>query len=218
MRKVLPWLLGGSVALPLLIALAMLAGSLIPANGEWRQPREGVRIFVYSNGVHTGLVLPLVNAEMDWRPLVRADDLPDPARAGDHLLFGWGERDFYLNTPGWSDVSLKLVARALAGSDSTLVHVDHLRGVATGPDMRPVTLSAMQYSALAAAIQGDFAIGPDGRAAHFPGYGPDDIFYAGRGRYSLISTCNEWTGTRLRSIGVRVGMWTPFAQGVMWWF
>src|SRR3546814_2918446 len=35
---------------------AALAGSLMPANMGWVEPGQGVRIFVYSHGVHTGIV------------------------------------------------------------------------------------------------------------------------------------------------------------------
>src|SRR3546814_9049069 len=50
---------------------AALAGSLMPANMGWVEPGQGVRIFVYSNGVHTGIVVPTANKVKDWRSLVR---------------------------------------------------------------------------------------------------------------------------------------------------
>src|SRR3546814_4295772 len=92
---------------------AALAGSLMPANMGWVEPGQGVRIFVYSNGVHTGIVVPTANKVKDWRSLVRPNDLSDPRYAEDHLLFGWGERNFYLQTPSWSDLDLSVAARAL---------------------------------------------------------------------------------------------------------
>lgn len=197
----------------ILVLLAVLGGSLIPANRAARPPERGVVIHVYSNGVHTGIVLPAVNALHDWRGRVRAADLADPRRAGRWLIFGWGERDFYLATPRWRDVDPLVLARAAIGSDRTLIHVDHLRALWQGPDLRPVVLSPDQYRALAAAIDRDFAPGPA-----LPGYGPDDAFYPARGRYDAIMTCNEWTGAKLRRIGVRIGLWTPTAWSVMRWF
>src|SRR3546814_16744003 len=50
---------------------AALAGSLMPANMGWVEPGQGVRIFVYSNGVHTGIVVPTANQVKDWRSLVQ---------------------------------------------------------------------------------------------------------------------------------------------------
>lgn len=199
-------------ALALLLSMAV-AGSMIPANGRWTPPRQGVAIYVYSNGVHTGLVLPAANDIHDWRTRMRAADLPDPRRAGPWLLFGWGQRDFYLNTPRWSDLDPLLVVRAMIGSDRTLMHVDHLQRLWRGPDLRRVMLTPGQYRALADAIDRDFAPG-----APIPGYGADDVFYPGRGRYDAVVTCNEWTGAKLRGVGVKVGFWTPAAWSVMRWF
>ncbi|HEX7783491.1 MAG TPA: TIGR02117 family protein [Sphingobium sp.] len=200
-------------ALPLLIAATVLGGSLIPANRGWIPPRSGVTIYVYSNGVHTGLVLPAANPLHDWRTRVRADDLADPRRAGAWLLFGWGQRDFYLNTPHWSDVKLSTVFPAMIGSDRTLMHIDHLQRVWTGTDLRPVVLTPLQYRALTHAIETDFAPG-----TAIKGYGADDVFYPAHGRYSAVVTCNEWTGAKLRAVGVRIGIWTPAAWSVMRWF
>lgn len=200
-------------ALPGIFAIAILIGSLTPANRDSGPPASGITIYVYSNGVHTGLMLPTVHPLHDWRARIRADDLPDPRKAGRWLIFGWGERNFYLNTPRWSDVDPLIVARAAVGSGQTLMHVDHLQRLWRGPDLRPVMLTAAQYRALVVAIEADFAPG-----AAIRGYCADDVFYPGRGRYSAITTCNEWTGAKLRRIGVRVGLWTPTAWSVMRWF
>jgi len=202
-----------SLIFALLITVTIFAGSLIPANRGWVPPRSGITIYVYSNGVHTGLVLPAVNPLHDWRTRIRADDLADPRRAGAWLLFGWGQRDFYLNTPHWSDVKLSTVFPAMIGSGRTLMHVDHLQRVWTGPDLRPIVLTPWQYRALTHAIETDFAPG-----VAIKGYGADDVFYPAHGRYSAILTCNEWTGAKLRAVGVRIGIWTPAAWSVMRWF
>lgn len=194
------------------VALVFL-GSVVPANANAVQPSRGITIYVYSNGVHTGIVLPAVHPLHDWRQRIKPGDLADPRRAGRWLIFGWGERDFYLNTPRWSDVDPLIVLRAAVGSNRTLMHVDHLRGVWRGPDLRPIRVTATQYKALAASIDRDFAHG-----AAVRGYGPDDVFYPGRGRYSVARTCNEWTGSKLRAVGIRIGLWTPTAWSVMRWF
>lgn len=205
--------IGGMLLLPLILMLMVVGGSAIPANHVGNPPPRGVTIHVYTNGVHTGLVLPTVNALHDWRSRVPASDLADPRRAGQWLLFGWGQRDFYLNTPTWDRVDPTTVIRAILGSDRTLMHVDHLRQLWRGPDLRSVVLTPEQYRALVAAIDADFAPGEA-----IAGYGADDVFYPGRGRYSGIRTCNEWTGGKLRGVGVRVGMWTPLSWSVMRWF
>lgn len=211
-RRAIRWLCG-ALAVPLLFLLGAVGGSLIPANRNAVPPKQGITIYVYTNGVHTGLVLPVVHPLHDWRARVRPSDLSDPRRAGRWLMFGWGERNFYLNTPTWDKVDPIIALRAATGSNATLMHIDHLQRVWNGPDLRPILLTPVQYRALTKAIDADFAPGPA-----IPGYGADDLFYPGRGRYSALRTCNEWTGGKLRNVGVRIGLWTPASWSVMRWF
>lgn len=206
---------GSLVALPLAyFALGTIGGS-IPANTAWRAPAAGVTVYVESNGVHTGIVVPKVAAGIDWRRLLRGDALADPRFAGyDHVAIGWGERAFYLETPTWSDIRPLTVLRAAFGSDRTVMHVEHLPRPRTGADVRAVTLRPDEYRRLVMFLRRGFA----DPAAHVRGYNRNDAFYDARGRYSAIHTCNSWTGEALRSAGARIGWWTPFPWSVMAWF
>jgi uncharacterized protein (TIGR02117 family) len=206
------------IALPLLYLLAAVVGGLIPANAGWKQPRSGITIFVETNGVHTWIVMPAVRPEMDWRRLAPASDIDDPRRAGDYVAIGYGNRDFYLNTPAWKDLTMRRALGAAFGNGPSLLHVYHERDPAPSPDRRPLILSTAQYRRLAAAIARSFATDTEGRtiALRGRGYGASDVFYEAKGRYNLFSTCNEWSGARLREAGVRIGLWTPFAQSIMW--
>jgi uncharacterized protein (TIGR02117 family) len=210
----------GLVALIVAYGAAGLIGGSIPANARWRPPATGVTIFVETNGVHTDLVVPVAAAGIDWRDLVRPEDIADPRYAGyDHLAFGWGEARFYLETPTWADVRPGTVLRAALGSDRTLVHVEHIPAPEIGPEARRIVLRPEEYRRLAAFIRASFAPArPDARPNIFHGYGDYDAFYSGTGRYDAVMTCNAWTGAALRAAGVRVGLWTPFAVTVMGWF
>ena len=207
-----------AAALALLVcgygAAGMIGGAL-PSNAGWRSPAQGVTIFVESNGIHTGFIVPKLAAGVDWRDLARAGDLGDPRYAGyDHLAIGWGEKAFYLETPTWTDVRLKTILGAAIGSDDTLVHVEHLPEPHAADDVRVLVLRPDEYRRLAAFIRASVA--PGGR--RYQGYGAYDSFYQGRGHYSAMATCNAWTGDALRHAGVRVGAWTPFPVTVMGWF
>ncbi|MGN6269185.1 MAG: TIGR02117 family protein [Sphingomonas sp.] len=199
---------------------AGLIGGAIPANPGWRPPARGVTIYVESNGVHTDLVVPVAAAGIDWRDLARPEDIVDPRYAGyDHLAIGWGQAQFYLETPTWADVRPGTVLRAALGSDRTLVHVAHVPAPAVGREVRPIVLREAEYRRLAAFIRASFAPARRGeRAPVFRGYGVYDAFYSGSGRYDALMTCNAWTGAALRAAGVRVGRWTPFPVTVMGWF
>jgi uncharacterized protein (TIGR02117 family) len=200
-------------ALVVAYPVAAVIGGAIPVNARWRQAESGVRIYVIDNGIHSDLVLPVVAQGMDWRALAPPADLANPAQGGhSHMAFGWGNRDFYLNTPSWSAISPGRAVRALAGVGPTVLHVTRLPEPRVGPKVRTLVLRPEEYRRLVAFIRGTFSAGP--RAG---GYGDHDSFYAARGRYSAFNTCNQWTSAGLRAAGVRMGAWTPFPSGVMQW-
>lgn len=221
-RTIARWSFRGFAALlaMMLLYLALaLGGSLLPANGGWTPPDQGIRIFIYTNGVHSGIIVPVTNDVQDWRRLVKAGDIRDPRyAASSHILFGWGERGFYLSTPRWSDLRPGVAAHALFNGKHTLLHAEYVHAPRPSPDMRPLMISKDQYRQLARQIAGYFQLDANKDPQPIRGYGPADVFYESRSRYGLFRTCNEWTGAQLRKIGVRVGIWTPFSQSVMRWF
>lgn len=212
------WVRRAFALLALLIggyATAGLVGGAVPANADWRPPSQGVRIYVESNGIHVGLVLPKVAGGIDWRGLAPGADLADPRYAGyDHLAIGWGERAFFLDTATWADLKLRTILSAARGSDATLMHVEHVPAPRPSAAVRSVLLRPEEYRRLAGYIRASLA---DPRA-RFRGYGANDVFYAARGHYDAVRTCNAWAGDALRHAGARVGRWTPFPVTVLAWF
>jgi uncharacterized protein (TIGR02117 family) len=211
----------GLVSIVAVYAIALLFGSLLPVNGDWREVPVGdnsVEIFLFSNGIHTAVVVPVSASGVDFSDLVPPSDLPDPALYGTHLAIGWGHAEFYRNTPSWRDVRAADLASAFVGSRDTLVHVDHVISPIAAPNNRPLRISVAQWRAMAARIRASFARDADGHSISSAGYGPTDRFYVGRGWYNAaIYSCNNWTGDMLKSAGVRTGIWTPIASGVMRW-
>jgi uncharacterized protein (TIGR02117 family) len=193
---------------------AALAGMLIPANAGRAPLETGIRIYVEDNGAHTGIVIPARALDIVWDDLLRPGDLRDPRHAGHAwIAFGWGDRDFYMNTPRWADLSVPRTTAALAGLGDTVMHVEHIAEPRTGAGTRALTLSPEEFARLAGFIRASFAELPES----WPGYANYDAFYAARGGYSLFRTCNEWTGAALRHAGVPMGIWTPLPASVMYW-
>lgn len=219
-RTALRWLLRLSGALAALLLAYIGAGTiggLVPANGDWRPATRGVHVFIEDNGVHTDFVLPKRVGDVDLGDLGRARDLRDPRYAGHrYLVIGWGDRDFYENTPHWRDIKLSTVLNAAIGRGGTVLHVGHVPGPA--PGARMLVLRPEEYRRLVAFIRAHQALDAAGRPDGRPAYGKSDSFYTASGHYSAIHTCNDWVGEGLRRAGVRVGRWTPFSFTVLWWF
>ena len=202
----------------LLYPVIGIGGSLVPANGGREEPEDGITIYIHDNGIHTGIVLPRDHPIASWNDLIRPDHLTDPRYFSDHLLFGWGDRTFYLETPTWGDLRFSTALAALFGSEASLVHVDHIAAPQAAEDLRPVRVTPEEYGRIANAIRTQFALDENGNSQLVGAYGPADSFYAAHGRYTAFKTCNEWTGSILRNAGLRIGAWTPFNSGVMRWF
>lgn len=214
---------GGAIVAGVVLALLLFAlggwiGSAIPRNSGWEEPAPNspgaVEIMVGTNGIHTELVLPLVTPEKDWRPDFPAGDLALPARDYTHLAISWGEREVFLDTPTWWDLSPMTVLRVAGVGGEGLLHVSHYVRPAPSDDFRPLTLTPEQYRRLVAGIERTL---PRGERVRYAGYGPQDVFYEAPGHYTATNTCNQWTSDRLAEAGVRTGWWTPFAGGVMKW-
>jgi uncharacterized protein (TIGR02117 family) len=217
--RIILWTIGTLLAVPVLYLLAALILGTLPANGGWRQAERGVTIYIRTTGVHTWIMMPKVTDAVDWRPFAPPEHLADPRYgAGDHVAIGYGNREFYLNTPTWSDLSPRTAFAAFFGGGPTLLHVDHDHAPRPSEYQRPIVLSDSEYRRLAGFIRARFR--RDGSGRTIPvlgrGYGPSDMFYEANGGYSFVLTCNEWTGRALRAAGVRTGLWTPFEQSIMW--
>ena len=211
MRRVLL----GLAAIPALYLLAALLGSLIPVNSGWREPDEGITIYLADNGIHADLILPAAAAGLDWHPLVPQRDFAAPDPAARWVAFGSGEERVYLETPRWRDIRARTIWSGLTGG-SRVMHVEWVGD--PGYSARQIRLRPEEFRRLWAAIRSDFARDARGRTqrlAH-PGYGPADAFYRATGKASALRTCNSWAADRLRLAGVKTSAWPPFVQGLRW--
>lgn len=212
----LPLVVGAAL---LLYLAAAIAGSLIPRNASWEEPPDGILIFVRNNGIHADLVLPASAAGIELYELAPPGHVGNPARVRGWVAFGWGQREFYLETQRWSDLTVRNAARAVLGGRA-LMHVEHLGRPQPSDRFRPLRLDDDTYRRLVATISRGFQRGQDGRPVVLPGsgYGGSDVFYEANGHYNAGNTSNQWAADALAGAGVEVGVWTPLAQGLMWWF
>ena len=217
MRRGLGWIAGSLLALLAVVGLYVgVAAALMlwPVNA--RAPTEPPRIeaYVLSNGVHTDLVMPVRSAVIDWAALFDPRDAKSPPPDAEFVAIGWGDREFYLHTPTWGDLTLRRAVGALVGANPSLLHVTWLTRAQLRQGAYVMPLSPRQYLELVAHVRGSL---PGDRAVALPGagYGPDDAFYEAVGSYHLFETCNTWTGRGLRRAGVPVSRWTPFDFNVV---
>ncbi|MXO87631.1 DUF2459 domain-containing protein [Altererythrobacter aestuarii] len=210
-------MLGVVLAVALFPVLGWI-GSSIPRNAGAVEPADGVEIMVETNGTHTGIVMPIVTPEVDWRTIFPSASTLVNGQLPTHIAVGWGEREIFLNVPTWDDLTAATAVRiALFGGDS-IMRVSHYVRPAPDENYRPVTISRAAYARMATRIEQSLAPpGPDGSRQILRGTNPRDAYYDARGHYTLANSCNSWVGDMLAEGGVEMGWWTPFAGGVMKW-
>jgi uncharacterized protein (TIGR02117 family) len=203
------------LALPALYLVAALAGSLIPVNRGWIEPREGTVVYLADNGIHADLIMPVRANGLDWAPLFPKGDFAAPDPNAGWIAFGSGEQHVYLNTPTWWDITPRTIWSALTGG-KRVMHVEYVQSPYYA--VREIRLRPEEYRRLWAAVRADFALDGSGRPIRIdhPGYGPSDAFYRAIGKESMFKTCNSWVAGRLRLAGVETSLWPPFVEGLIW--
>lgn len=211
-----------NASLMLVAMLLMLTiGYLTPR--QWWIPAQmdcEIEIQVTSNGFHTNLIVPVATESFDWRSQLSLADIGDGSITEYRYLgFGWGDRDFYMQTPTLADLKVATVLRAMFWSAGSVLHI---QGYCAAPISSPgftvktMRLSSTQYLALMQFLQRSFQRNPQEQVQLLKrGYRANSSFYQAIGNYSLIRTCNTWTADGLRSAQVNTPLWSGLAPAVM---
>jgi uncharacterized protein (TIGR02117 family) len=199
-------------ALAVYTAAAFGALLLTPEAGE---PEAGVLIYACDNGVHTDLILPAAADGVDWRAAFGQEAFGAPVGTYDHIGLGWGGRDFYINTPTWADVEIGTAVKSVLW-DETVLHVEFRPRPTAAENCRQWRADAASYARIKAFIRETLRLSGERPVQAAPGYGAHDAFFVANGRYTILETCNQWTGRALRLAGAPVAPWTPYSFLVTW--
>jgi uncharacterized protein (TIGR02117 family) len=198
------------------VALALAFLLVKPDSNRQDEGPTTVAILACDNGVHTDVVVPLVAAGIDWRTFFGPSAFDASALATMNFVgFGWGSREFYLRTPRWRDVRWDLALRALFW-DRTVIHVEYLDRPRPGGRCKEWRADAQAYGAFAQFVRASLELNLGRPVLVAGGYGRGDAFFAARGRYTIVRTCNQWSGEALSRAGAPIAPWTPFSFMVAW--
>jgi uncharacterized protein (TIGR02117 family) len=208
------WTIAGALATVALYAATAFSLPLLPVGTP--APAADIEAYVVSNGVHTDLVLPVRSERIDWTTVFDPAHFRSMPPDASFVAIGWGDREFFLNTPEWRDLTVGRAVGALSGTGRSLMHVTWLRRADLGTRVWRLPLDAAGHDALVQHITATLHDGtPPARPVPGRHYGPTDAFFEARGAYDLFTTCNTWTGQGLRAARVPVSLWTPFAPNVV---
>ncbi len=210
-RRPLRWL----VAVVFTAGLAVFAGTFVP-RPLWPAAKahagagEKHRILVLANPIHTDIAIPITAETLARFPFLGESGMPVAHPNARWLVFGWGGRAFYIETPAWSELKPVPLLKGLT-IDRSVIHAD-VAGEIVEPSDRVTgfEIDTEEYERLLSFIEASFAP-MDGRIEAIPdtAYGQNDRFFEANGWFSAIVGCNTWTAKALREAGLRTGWWNP---------
>lgn len=168
-------------------------------------------IWVSSNGWHTGIIVPteLIPREL----LSEKRDFPTAA----YLEIGWGDAGFYQADAITSSIALKAVFLPTPS-------VVHVVGFSTAPedyfaasDVLRFEISEAGLERLLQALDASIAHNETGAVKRSKGLYGESRFYAGRGNYSALHTCNHWAADMLTRAGIPITPWYAATSGTLMW-
>ena len=194
------------IVLYLLIALIL---SNIPVNTNQLTKNKTHKIYLSTNGVHLDIVVnknDIDNIMLNRMALV--DDYQ-------YYAFGWGEENFYLNTPTWDDLTISTAFKAMFLKSSTIIHLTRYHN--NQADWVSIKITDEKLRALTKYINESFVLNKQESFifVNSTWYSQRDKFYKAKGSYSLFFTCNSWANDAFKQSGIKACVWTAFDFGLL---
>ncbi len=208
----------------LVIAGSLAIGYFTPRRWPPLFPRDCSQarfpVYLAADTMHVNLILPLQNPVYDWRQRLDIQAIGSQAETDyRYLKFGWGDRGFYMETPSWGEMRPSNALRALfRPGNPTVLYVQGYKSLPqeAGTTLRCVALDRQDYFHLAEFVNQSFQSNSQGQKIRLKdGYETTSGFYAARGHYSILRTCNTWSAEALEAGQVNTPLWPGLASSVM---
>ena len=217
-RRVLRWCIRvplGLLGFAALYFLAVLILGWIVVNDDYQQADEGIEIRISSNGWHTDFVIPVETPAVDWGAFAPLEG--EISTSWPYVFIGWGDHDFYVDTPTADDFSLATTLKALLLPTRTVMHLTYYDRLPQPDDTCvKLILTEAEYRRLVTYIKNSFRFDDAGEPILIEGksYRSYDVFYHANGTYHLFDTCNNWANTALKRTGVKTAVWSPLGYAI----
>ena len=216
--SIILWLLVVITIVGLLYLLFSIVLGVLPVNQSYQPSEKGIKVYIASNGVHLDIIVPAKSELFDWTEYLHPGHYGVNHFSGKHLGFGWGERNFYVNTPTWTDLKPGTAIKAMCWPTISAMHVSLYNfPPAESSKNIAIFLNHVEYQLLIDYMVSSFQI-KNGKTIliEASGYEEDDNFYEANGSYHLFYTSNSWVNQALKVTGVRTAVWSPFEKAVLY--
>ena len=208
LKKCFKWCIYFLLVTIIYIIISLILSSITIEQINTKEPRNKT-IYLNTNGVHLDIVLH--KTDIDSTLLIQLQQSTDDT----FFTFGWGDKDFYLNTKHFNDLTIANTISALFMPSPTLIHVG--RYEEPFYDWLPVNISESELKKLHSYIYKTFELNSVGNIQRLEGKGYSyfDDFYHAKGSYYFYNTCNSWVNRAFKQSGLKSCLWTPFDFGLL---
>ncbi len=203
------------ISLPLIFFALSLLGALIPGPHAQNPGPPAVQIGLLRGPIHYDFLLPLNANTLNSFAFSERAGVPITHPDARWLIIGWGATGFYTTAGSYADITAPVLWDGITG-DTSVMHIDVGGEIPTTTGVTFLKISEAEFKALLATIESSFARNAEGGfiPLAIPGFRDTDAFFAARGHFNLLHTCNAWIGETLRAAGLPFGIWTPTPQSV----
>lgn len=191
--------------------------SRIPVNPKESGAPKEYTVYITLKGVHSDFIFPIRNDLKDWGKYLNltSEFAQDSTRT--FLAMGWGEKNFFMKTKEWSDLTVGTALKTTFGLGNGAMHlVQRTEPTKSEEGIFELKLSKKEYLDLCRFVEISFLKKNNqlSRIKEHP-YSKYDFFYDSGVWYSLTYTCNSWTNTGLKAGNQKACLWTPFTDGLL---
>ncbi|RQO79615.1 TIGR02117 family protein [Pedobacter sp. KBW01] len=176
-----------------------------------------VAIYIMTNGIHTDIVMPAISNQINWTKEISYQNTLEADSSYQYLAVGWGDKKFYIETPGFEDLKLSTALSAISGLSTSAMHTTYYQNISEDNDCKKIMISREQYKRLIDYILNSFEKDKAGHLIYIKTtmhYDIGDAFYEAKGSYSIFKTCNTWANAALKACGQKSCLWTIFDTGI----
>ncbi|WP_410693886.1 TIGR02117 family protein [Chryseobacterium sp. SIMBA_038] len=210
-------ILGVIVGIIVLYGLMAYLLPFIEVSAKDDGEKKEIPIYIYTNGVHTDIVMPVRNDMQDWSTKIPFANTKSKKTDYNYIGVGWGDKGFYLDTPTWADLKFSTAFKAAFWLGESAMHCTYYKTMKEADDCKIIMISRSQYKKLVQFVDDKFDKDQNGNFILIPTnavYSDNDAFYDAQGKYSFLYTCNTWSNDALKAAGQKAAFWTPTDSGI----
>lgn len=202
----------------ILLIVLLIIGYFTPViNCKNTQEKCDFLVCINNDGMHTNIVLPVKNKIIDWNQFINISMIGKNRTDNyKYLTFGWGDRDFYIQTPTFAELNIVTAFKALFLPTPSTILVQGFSHIPQNRETKCVKVTKTDYLQLTQFIQNTFEFNSQNQPIIIAdGHLFSSGFYAAKGSYSILRTCNNWTAEALRKANVDTPLWAGLSSSVM---